>query len=131
MDDAHAVGVLGAHGRGTLEHFGIDDPGCQSIGTFNKALGGFGGFLCGDRKKLDRIEQNSRILIGSSPPPLPAAAASAKALDEDPHALAGVGLEVEGPERGFGAVGDLDQLGVAHVTISPVEPCRRVVSRRT
>jgi glycine C-acetyltransferase/8-amino-7-oxononanoate synthase len=81
VDDAHAVGVLGAHGRGTLEHFGIDDPSCQATATFNKALGGFGGFIYGPTKTLDRIEQNSRILIGSSPPPLPAAAASAKGLE--------------------------------------------------
>ena len=91
VDDAHAVGVLGVTGRGSLEHFGIDDPACQSTATFNKALGGFGGFICGAKKTLDRIEQNSRILIGSSPPPLPAAAASAKALEvirESPGLLA-------------------------------------------
>lgn len=80
VDDAHAVGSLGENGRGTLEHFGIHDDACRSTGTFNKALGGFGGFICGEAKWINRIEKNSRICIGSSPPPLPAAAASAKAL---------------------------------------------------
>ncbi len=108
VDDAHAVGVLGAHGRGTPEHFNIDDPGCQATGTFNKALGGFGGFLCGDRKKLDRIEQNSRILIGSSPPPLPAAAASAKALEllrESPQLLGELRSNIEHARAGLAALG--------------------------
>jgi len=107
VDDAHAVGVLGAHGCGTLEHFGIKDPCCQAVGTFNKALGGFGGFLCGDRKKLDRIEQNSRILIGSSPPPLPAAAASAKALQvlrKSPQRLANLRANIDHAREGLAAL---------------------------
>ena len=81
VDDAHAAGVLGEHGRGTLEHFGIADPACRVSATFNKALGGFGGVIYGKKKFLENIERNSRILAGSSPPPLPAAAASAKALE--------------------------------------------------
>ena len=80
VDDAHAVGVLGANGRGTMEHFAIRSDACHVTGTFNKALGGFGGFLYGNARWVDQVEQNSRICIGSSPPPLPAAAASAKAL---------------------------------------------------
>lgn len=80
VDDAHAAGVLGAHGRGSLEHFGIEDDACRVSATFNKALGGFGGVIYGKKSILENIERNSRILAGSSPPPLPAAAASAKAL---------------------------------------------------
>lgn len=90
VDDAHAAGVLGAHGRGTLEHYGINDPNCFSTATFNKALGGYGGYICGSASFIKSLEQNSRIFIGSSPPPLPAAAASAKALQilrEEPSLL--------------------------------------------
>lgn len=81
VDDAHAVGALGTVGRGTFEYFGIDDPCCRVTATFNKALGGFGGVIYGRQKLLENIERNSRVLAGSSPPPLPAAAASAKALE--------------------------------------------------
>lgn len=91
VDDAHAVGVLGAHGRGSAEHFGLSQNDCKTTGTFNKALGGFGGFICGTTRFINSLEQNSRIFIGSSPPPLPAAAAAAKALQllrEDPTILA-------------------------------------------
>jgi glycine C-acetyltransferase/8-amino-7-oxononanoate synthase len=108
VDDAHAVGVLGAGGRGTLEHFSINDPDCQAVGTFNKAMGGFGGFLGGSRVRLNRIEQNSRILIGSSPPPLPAAAASAKALEvlrESPQLLAQLRANIEHARMGLAALG--------------------------
>jgi glycine C-acetyltransferase/8-amino-7-oxononanoate synthase len=80
VDDAHAAGVLGDHGRGSLEYFAIEEETCHASATFNKALGGFGGLLYGKRKWLENIEKNSRILAGSSPPPLPAAAASAAAL---------------------------------------------------
>jgi glycine C-acetyltransferase/8-amino-7-oxononanoate synthase len=80
LDDAHAAGVLGAHGRGTLEYFGLTGESCRVSATFNKALGGFGGIVYGKKRLLENIERNSRILAGSSPPLLPAAAASAKAL---------------------------------------------------
>lgn len=90
VDDAHAVGVLGAHGRGSAEHFGLSEADCLSTATFNKALGGFGGFIAGSTRLVNQLEQNSRIFIGSSPPPLPAAAAAARALQvlrEDPSIL--------------------------------------------
>jgi glycine C-acetyltransferase/8-amino-7-oxononanoate synthase len=90
VDDAHAFGVLGAHGRGSLEHFGLSGEDCLSTATFNKALGGFGGCIAGSTSLINSLEQNSRIFIGSSPPPLPAAAASARALQilrEEPALL--------------------------------------------
>jgi glycine C-acetyltransferase/8-amino-7-oxononanoate synthase len=90
VDDAHAVGVLGVHGRGSAEYFGLAEHECETTATFNKALGGYGGFICGTTRVINLLEQNSRIFIGSSPPPLPAAAASAKALQilrEDPSLL--------------------------------------------
>jgi glycine C-acetyltransferase/8-amino-7-oxononanoate synthase len=108
VDDAHAAGVLGERGCGTLEHFGIDNPACQTTATFNKALGGFGGFICGAKKTLDRVEQNSRILIGSSPPPLPAAAASAEALRvirETPELLTSLHANINLAREGLNELG--------------------------
>ena len=108
IDDAHAVGVLGENGRSSLEHFQITDSICQSTGTFNKALGGFGGFIYGDAGTMNHIEKNSRILIGSSPPPLPAAASSAKALQvirEHPEFLKQLRINIQQAGKGFRSLG--------------------------
>lgn len=108
VDDAHAVGALGAHGRGALEYYGITEETCHASGTFNKALGGFGGFLYGQAKWLNAIERNSRILAGSSPPPLPAAAASAAALQvlqEHPELLGQLRTNVHQARQGLNGLG--------------------------
>jgi 8-amino-7-oxononanoate synthase len=108
VDDAHAAGVLGEHGRGTLEHFGIDDEKCRVSATFNKALGGFGGLIYGKKSTLENIERNSRVLAGSSPPPLPAAAASAKALQvlmREPQRLTQLRANVQQARAGLIALG--------------------------
>ena len=80
LDDAHAAGVLGAHGRGTADFFGLRDEQILSSATLSKALGGYGGFVTGSAALIARLERNSRVYIAASPPPLPAAAASARAL---------------------------------------------------
>jgi glycine C-acetyltransferase/8-amino-7-oxononanoate synthase len=86
LDDAHASGVLGAHGRGTVEYW-AEQAGLASDGaiytshTLSKALAGFGGVLGGDAAQVARIRANAPAFVAASPPPLPAAAASAAALD--------------------------------------------------
>jgi 8-amino-7-oxononanoate synthase len=80
LDDAHAVGVLGPQGRGTLDYFGIQDERCRTCGTLAKALGGYGGVIWGPAKWIETIGPASGILAGASPPPLVVAAASAQAL---------------------------------------------------
>ncbi|HEY9075817.1 MAG TPA: pyridoxal phosphate-dependent aminotransferase family protein [Anaerolineaceae bacterium] len=80
LDDAHAVGVLGIHGRGTPDFYGIQDSRCRTSGTLAKALGGYGGIIWGEKAWVNEVERNSRVCAGSSPPPLPIAAASASAL---------------------------------------------------
>jgi len=80
MDDAHAVGVLGEHGRGLPDYFGISDERCRTSGTLAKALGGYGGVIWGEAKWIDSIDRASGIMAGASPPPLVVAAASARAL---------------------------------------------------
>jgi len=81
LDDAHAVGTIGAHGRGTLDYFGIYHPHCHSTGTLSKALGGWGGILWGEKHWVENLECTSAVLSAASPPPLPVAAASARALE--------------------------------------------------
>jgi 8-amino-7-oxononanoate synthase len=85
-DDAHGFGVLGEHGRGTLEHFGLDrnanDGGGVHVGgTLAKALGGFGGIISGTEAFVHCVRSSSHYYDGASAPPSPVAAASAKALE--------------------------------------------------
>ena len=81
LDDAHSVGVLGEYGQGTPDYFKIRDESCHTSGTLAKALGGYGGIIWGDLDWVKHLERESRIVLGSSPPPLPVAAASARALE--------------------------------------------------
>ena len=56
VDDAHGTGVMGANGRGTPEHFGVEDDVDLHGGTFAKSFGTFGGYICGSRRALDYIK---------------------------------------------------------------------------
>jgi 7-keto-8-aminopelargonate synthetase-like enzyme len=56
VDDAHGTGVLGENGRGTPEHFGVEDEVELHGGTFAKSFGTFGGYVCGSKKALDFIK---------------------------------------------------------------------------
>jgi 7-keto-8-aminopelargonate synthetase-like enzyme len=81
VDDAHGVGVMGAHGRGTAEHFGVEAEADLVMGTFSKALAGVGGFVAGDAKVIDFIKHRARSLIFSAAPPPASVAAVHKALE--------------------------------------------------
>ncbi len=81
VDDAHATGVIGELGHGCYEHLGLSGPRLYSSGTLSKALGGHGGIIAGDASLIERLKNKSKIPNGSSSPPTPAAAASAKALE--------------------------------------------------
>ena len=72
LDDAHAIGVLGAEGRGTEEHFGMDDGADLVMGTFSKSLAGVGGFIAGPKKVISWIRHfgRSQIFSASLPPVL-------------------------------------------------------------
>lgn len=85
LDDAHATGVLGEYGRGTLEHFDLlnNDPDahrCFTCHTFSKALGAYGGFIVGEAAFIDELAAYANVQEGASRPPLPAAAAATAAL---------------------------------------------------
>ena len=81
VDDAHGVGVMGAHGRGTAEHFGIEDQADLVMGTFSKALAGVGGFVVGDDKVIDFIKHKARTMIFSAAPPPASVASVLKAIE--------------------------------------------------
>lgn len=66
IDDGHGIGVLGAHGRGTADHYGVEDRVDILSGTFSKAFAGAGGFIAGDRSLIDYIRHNSSPFIFSA-----------------------------------------------------------------
>jgi 8-amino-7-oxononanoate synthase len=81
MDEAHALGTLGATGRGIHEHTG-QDPGAVDIwfGTLSKALVGCGGYVCGTRPLIEILRAKAPGLVYSVGMPAPTAAASLAAL---------------------------------------------------
>ncbi len=80
-DDAHGLGVLGPHGRGSCEHFNLDSEAVPVlVGTLGKAFGSFGAFVAGERDLIDWILQKARTYIYSTAPPQPVAAATRAAL---------------------------------------------------
>ena len=81
VDDAHATGVLGKKGQGTLEYCNVQSEGRYSTGTMSKAFGGHGGIITGSESFIERLNVGSRLAVASSPVPVPAAAATAKSLE--------------------------------------------------
>jgi len=66
VDDAHSVGVLGATGAGTAEHFGIVDEVDLIVGTFSKSLASIGGFVAGQEYVIHYLKHHARPLIFSA-----------------------------------------------------------------
>ncbi len=82
VDDSHATGILGAGGRGTAEHFGVQDRVDIITSTLGKTLGGAsGGFTCGRAEVIEFLRQRSRTYLFSNALPPPIVSAALKALE--------------------------------------------------
>ena len=82
VDDAHGAGVIGSHGRGIVDHFGVREAVTAEIGTLSKAFGVVGGYVCGPAAVIDRLRRQARpYLFSTGLPPADTAAALA-AVDE-------------------------------------------------
>lgn len=82
LDDSHGVGVMGAHGRGTAEHFGVEGQVDIITGTLGKALGGAaGGYVAGSKTLIDYLQQVSRPQLFSNALPATIAASAMKAIE--------------------------------------------------
>jgi len=81
VDDAHGTGVMGATGRGTVEHFGLEGRPLVQMGTLSKALGGLGGFVAGSRDLIEYLVNRARAFIYTTALPPAQAAAAIAALD--------------------------------------------------
>ncbi len=82
LDDSHGVGVMGKHGRGTAEHFGVEDKIDIVTGTLGKALGGAaGGYVAASQAVVDYLQQVSRPQLFSNALPATIAASALKAIE--------------------------------------------------
>ncbi|HVO29243.1 MAG TPA: aminotransferase class I/II-fold pyridoxal phosphate-dependent enzyme [bacterium] len=81
VDDAHGAGILGKNGRGTGEHFGVEDDVDLVMTTFSKSFASLGGVIAGPRKVLDWVKHKSRALIFSASMTPASVAAALKALE--------------------------------------------------
>jgi 8-amino-7-oxononanoate synthase len=82
VDDAHGIGVLGAAGGGTLEHFGLTPRDVPAlVGTLGKAFGSFGAFIAGDADLIETLVQRARTYIYTTALPVAVAAATLAALE--------------------------------------------------
>jgi 8-amino-7-oxononanoate synthase len=81
VDDAHGIGVLGAHGAGTAEQLGCLEDVDVIMGTFSKSLAAVGGFIAGSNQVIDYVRHHARSLIFSAALPAPMVAAVMAALE--------------------------------------------------
>ena len=81
VDDAHASGVFGKNGRGTIDHFGMHDRVDVQVGTLSKAIGALGGYVAGSRNLIEFLYQRARPFLFSTSHPPAVAAACIAALD--------------------------------------------------
>jgi glycine C-acetyltransferase len=90
VDDAHASGVFGRNGRGTIDHFGVHGRVDVQVGTLSKAIGALGGYVAGNRHLIEFLYHRARpFLFSTSHPPAVAAAciAAVDVLLEEPEIM--------------------------------------------
>jgi len=108
IDDAHSCGVLGEHGRGTGEHFGMNDKIDLIMGTFSKSFASLGGFIAGEKKVINYIKHHARSLIFSASMPPSAVATVNAALDilkSEPERLSNLWKNADKMKKGFQEMG--------------------------
>src|SRR5437868_718198 len=90
VDDAHASGVLGRNGRGTIDHFNVHGRVDVQVGTLSKAIGALGGYVCGSRDLIEFLYHRARpFLFSTSHPPSVAATciAAFDVLEQEPERI--------------------------------------------
>ncbi len=90
VDDAHASGVLGRNGRGTIDHFNCHGRVDIQVGTLSKAIGAIGGYVCGSKDLIDYLYHRARpFLFSTSHPPSVTASCMAAfdLLEQEPERI--------------------------------------------
>jgi len=121
VDDAHASGVLGRNGRGTVDHFGLHGRVQIQVGTLSKAIGVLGGYVCGSRALIEFLYHRARpFLFSTSHPPAVAAAciAAFDVLEEEPERIQNLWDNAKYLKKGLLSMGF--NTGVSETPITPV-----------
>jgi glycine C-acetyltransferase len=121
VDDAHASGVLGRNGRGTVDHFDLHGRVAIQVGTLSKAVGVLGGYVAGSRALRDMLIQRARpFLFSTSHPPGVAAAclAAIHVLQEEPELIESLWANTAYFKGGLGDLGF--DTGASETPITPV-----------
>jgi glycine C-acetyltransferase len=121
VDDAHASGVFGANGRGTIDHFGVHGRVDIQVGTLSKAIGALGGYVAGNRNLIDFLYHRARpFLFSTSHPPAVAAAciAALDVLTEEPQIMEQLWDNTRFFKAGLDALGF--NTGISESPITPV-----------
>lgn len=121
VDDAHAVGVLGPNGRGTAEHYGLEDSVDIVMGTFSKSFASLGGYIASSREVINYVKHIARELIFSASMPPAAVAAVRAALEiikDEPERREQLWKNSEKMHRGFKSLGF--DIGTTQTPIVPI-----------
>ena len=121
VDDAHASGVLGRNGRGTVDHFNVHGSVQIQVGTLSKAIGALGGYVCGSRDLIEFLYHRARpFLFSTSHPPAVAASclAAFDVLEQEPERLQNLWDNTTYFKQGLAAAGF--NTGMSETPITPV-----------
>jgi glycine C-acetyltransferase len=121
VDDAHASGVFGRNGRGTVDHFGMHGRVDVQVGTLSKALGALGGYVAGSRSLIEFLYHRARpFLFSTSHPPSVAATciAALDVLENEPQWMERLWANTRFFKRGLEALGF--NIGISESPITPV-----------
>ena len=121
VDDAHASGVFGKNGRGTIDHFGMHGRVDVQVGTLSKAIGALGGYVAGSRNLIEFLYQRARPFLFSTSHPPAVAAACIAALDvllEQPEIMEQLWDNTRFFKRGLERLGF--NTGISESPITPV-----------
>ncbi len=108
VDDAHGVGVLGETGRGTAEHFGVEDDVDIIMGTYSKSLATIGGFVAASGDIIKYLKHISRSMMFSAslaPALVAAVSAALDIIDQEPERRERLWANTERMMRDFRSVG--------------------------
>ncbi len=121
IDDAHASGVLGRNGRGTVDHYNLHGRVDVQVGTLSKAIGALGGYVCSTRDAIEFLYHRARpFLFSTSHPPSVAATclAAFEVLEEEPQLIDQLWANTRFFKAGLKKLGF--NTGVSETPITPV-----------
>ena len=121
VDDAHASGVFGRNGRGTIDHFDAHGRVDVQVGTLSKAMGALGGYVAGSRNLIEFLYHRARpFLFSTSHPPAVAAAclAALDVLEQEPQLIEQLWDNTRFFKEGLAALGF--NTGISESPITPV-----------